>query len=244
MRTEGPAGEGRAPPGRRFRLVLFDVGGTLVEDQDFNLYGEIAASVGIDAHPEAIAEAVRAANATLGPGDPPSGSVGYWQKVLATASAGEVGDAPVQRFAERLARLPRTGHLFSDVRRTLERLRAEGRRLGVVSNTRSDEGLRELLGSVGILRYFTVVMSAGRAGYAKPHPEIFRRAAREAGVESAEAFYVGDLPEVDVRAAERAGLGAVWLHRDGTGFGEEPPEITSLTELPRWIARLEAGSVK
>jgi HAD superfamily hydrolase (TIGR01509 family) len=244
MGREGPGGGGRSGPARRFRLVLFDVGGTLVEDQDFNLYGEIAGALGIDAHPEAIAEAVRSVNAALGPGDPASGSAGYWQRVLARASERAVAEAAAKGFAERLARLPRTGHLFSDVRRTLERLQKEGRALGVVSNARSEEGLRALLGSVGILPYFAVVVSAGRVGLAKPQPEIFRQAAREASVAPAEAFYVGDLPELDVRAAERAGLGAVWLHRDGTGFGEEPPEITSLTELPRWIARLEAGSVK
>jgi putative hydrolase of the HAD superfamily len=50
---------------------------------------------------------------------------------------------------------------------------------------------------------------------------------------------VGDLPYTDVRAAQAAGLRAVWLNRAGTGLGANLPEVTSLTEIPGHIAQIE-----
>ena len=238
----GPVPGSSARP--RFKAVLFDVGGTLVEDRDFSEYESIAEQIGLRTEAEAIGEAVRWADASLdGPGPRPVPEE-YWGRVLARSSGSEVPGSLARRFVERLERLPRVAHLFSDVRRTLERLAAEGRRLGVVSNSRSEAGLRETLGASGILGYFEALVSSGSEGVAKPDPEIFRRAVRRLGLGVHEAFYVGDLAYTDARAAARAGLGSVWLNREGTGFGSDPPVISSLSELPRWVARIEAASVK
>jgi HAD superfamily hydrolase (TIGR01549 family) len=224
--------------------VLFDVGGTLVEDRDFTEYAAIAEHLEVPAHPEAIAEAVRWADQALDARAERGSTDEYWRQVLGMASGQELPISVGRRFVERLERLPRVAHLFSDVRRTLDRLRSERRRLGILSNARSDSALRDLLESVGILSYFQAIVASGSEGVAKPDPEIFRRAVTRLGVGVGEAFYVGDLAYTDAKAAERAGLGAVWLHRDGTGFGTDPPEITSLSELPRWMAKLEGARLK
>ena len=57
-----------------------------------------------------------------------------------------------------------------------------------------------------------------------------------------ETLYVGNLAYTDAKAATAAGLHGVWLNRFGWGFGEEPPEITSLTELPAFVRRVRDGS--
>lgn len=235
---------GRAPRLPRFRAIFFDVGGTLVEDRDFGEFAEIAEHLDVPAHPEAIAEAVRWADTTLDRAEPRRSTDEYWRQVLARATGGDLPVSVGRRFVERLERLPRVAHLFSDVRRTLDRLRSEGRRLGIISNSRSESSLRELLEPVGILGQFQAIVSSGSEGVAKPDPEIFRRAVGRLGVGVDEAFYVGDLAYTDAKAAQRAGLASVWLNRGGTGFGTDPPEITSLSELPRWVARLEGVSVK
>ncbi|MGI0068384.1 MAG: HAD family hydrolase, partial [Thermoplasmata archaeon] len=90
---------------------------------------------------------------------------------------------------------------------------------------------------------FTTVTSSGTEGVRKPDPEIFRRALARAHVEAGESFYVGNLAHTDAEAARAAGLGSVWLHRYGTGFNLDPPEITSLLEVPNWVRRLE-GTVE
>lgn len=228
----------------RIRAVLFDMGGTLVEDRDFEAFTLIAEQLDIPVHPDDLSEAVRWGTAEFDrPRFDPT-RVEFWSAVLARAAKAEVPMSTVQRFVERLRRLPRVPHLFSDVRRCLERLKRDGRAMGVVSNSWSEASARETLRRAGILGFFSVILSSGTEGVAKPDPEIFRRAVTRIGVAPTEAFYVGDLAYTDARAAAAAGLHAVWLNRDGDGFGEDPPEITSLSELPRLVTRLEGVLVK
>jgi len=228
----------------RIRAVLFDMGGTLVEDRDFEAFCEIAEQVGIPAHPDDLAEAVRwGMNEFDRPGADPD-RLDYWTAVLSKASKADVPAPLVRAYVDRLRRRPRAPHLFSDVRRCLERLKDDRRVLGVVSNSWSEEGVRHALREVGILGFFSAIVSSGTEGVAKPDPEIFMRAARRIGVVPSEVFYVGDLPNTDARAAAAAGMHSVWLHRDGDGLGDDPPEITSLSELPKLVSRTEGAPVK
>jgi HAD superfamily hydrolase (TIGR01509 family) len=218
--------------GRRFRAVLFDTGGTLVDGHDYLAYEEVAEEVGLSADADAIAEAVRWATKEYDRPQPPPEEE-YWRTVLARALGGELDLSAARRFADRLRRRARSSRLFSDVRRTLDRLKADRLTLGALSNSRRPVAeLRESLERLDILHYFHAVLSSGSEGVSKPDPSFFRRAAARLGVAPSETFYVGDLAFTDARAAAAAGLGSVWLHRDGTGFGEDPPEITSLLELP------------
>jgi putative hydrolase of the HAD superfamily len=131
--------------------------------------------------------------------------------------------------------------LYSDTRRCLDILRAQRRALGVVSNSRSEASVRRILDRVGILDYFARVVSSGTEGVEKPDPEIFRRALERMKVPAAEAVYVGNLAQTDAKAASAAGMYGVWLNREGFGFGLDPPEITSLLEVPLVVRRLENG---
>lgn len=176
------------------------------------------------------------------PPEPPPSEEDYWRSVLARATGSELDLHRTRRFLERLSRRAHVASLFSDVRLTLERLRSEGRLLGVLTNSgRSEEELRSTLERHGILSFFAAVVSSGSVGSSKPDPSFFRRAVDRLGVAVHEAFYVGDLAYTDAKAARAAGLRSVWLHRDGTGFGDDPPEITSLHELPRFVAQLDGA---
>ena len=82
---------------------------------------------------------------------------------------------------------------------SLERLRALGLELAVVANW--DVSLRRLLGEIGLTRYFTAVIHAGR----KPAPDGLLRALGELQVAPARALHIGD-HEVDREAAAAAGV--------------------------------------
>jgi putative hydrolase of the HAD superfamily len=86
--------------------------------------------------------------------------------------------------------------------------------LGVITNGREGRQ-RPKFEALGIHEYFRVFLSSERAGVEKPAPGIFRLALDEAGVEPAEAVFVGDRLDVNVLGAIDAGMHAVWLDHRG-----------------------------
>lgn len=225
-------------PRPRFAWVFFDLGGTLLDERDFPSWIDLGRALGLTLSEDHLAHAYLEVNAETDTPDPPP-PVEWWRRLLERASGEQVGEGLAQTYLDAWRRLSRSLPIFSDTRRCLVQLRDEGRLLGVISNSRSEESVRAHLAAAGIASFFREVLSSGTEGVAKPDPEIFRRAAARAKVPIAETFYVGDLAYRDARAAAAAGMGSVWLHRDGWGFGDDPPEITSLTELPFHLRQLE-----
>jgi HAD superfamily hydrolase (TIGR01549 family) len=113
-------------------------------------------------------------------------------------------------------------------------LRRAGIPVGLVSN--SEGQLQALLERVGLGQAFDLVMDSTVEGVSKPAPEIFHRACERLGVDRAETLYAGDIPEIDVRGALRAGLQAALVDPYGLypDFAEAP-RFASLTALARAI---------
>ena len=109
---------------------------------------------------------------------------------------------------------PALWHVFPEVFEVLERVRASGRRLAVVSNW--DSRLPALLERLGLKRHFEHVLVSALEGVEKPGAEIFARAAARLGVEPARCLHVGDSPLDDYRGAESAGMRAVLVDRGWT----------------------------
>ncbi|WP_151636572.1 HAD family hydrolase [Noviherbaspirillum aerium] len=127
--------------------------------------------------------------------------------------------------------------LFEDVLPVLGRMK---RRLALatVSNGVSD------LDAIGIAHLFDASIAAYSFGRAKPDPSIFHAACDALKIAPGEAIYVGDDPLLDVVGAQKAGLRAVWLNRDGLGPARGLPEhvrpdavCADLIELERWIGQ-------
>ena len=96
----------------------------------------------------------------------------------------------------------------------LERLRAGGARLAVVSNW--DVSLHDVLERTApARRCVDAVVISAELGVAKPDPAIFRAALERLGASAAEAIHVGDSVEADVAGARAAGLEAVLVARNG-----------------------------
>jgi FMN phosphatase YigB (HAD superfamily) len=207
--------------------VLFGVGGTLIDTRDFSGWAELIQAQGIDLDAQALSEAHQESVRTgLVAG---ATQEEYLATILSTATRREVAADIVDRILLALRSQPLRGALFSDARLCLQRLSRDHRRLGIVSNSRSEEDLRDLLRRLGILSWFGVVVSSGTEHLRKPDPEIFRRAIARIDVDGHSAAFVGDDPLNDVEGARRAGLRPIWLNRDGTGHGLDPPEVTSLS---------------
>jgi putative hydrolase of the HAD superfamily len=136
--------------------------------------------------------------------------------------------------------------LHDDVLPCLERLRADGYRLGIIANQPSQ--VRSALERDGLVPFFEVWGVSEDLGLQKPDPELFLHALRTAGVEPSCAVMVGDRLDYDIRPAQQADMRTVWVLR-----GEAPDDPTEaqlteagasvrdLTELPGELAALGDG---
>jgi putative hydrolase of the HAD superfamily len=95
----------------------------------------------------------------------------------------------------------------------LRSLRSLGVTVGVVSN--SDGRAAEALERAGLAHHFDFVIDSAVVGYSKPDPRIFDVACERAGVRPDEAMHVGDIEEIDVAGARRAGVRAVLFDPEG-----------------------------
>ena len=110
----------------------------------------------------------------------------------------------------------------------LRTLKAQGRRLGVVSAKRR-KTIELAFDVLPLRRYFDVVVSADDTERHKPDPEPLAFALAVVGSEPTEAAYVGDSP-FDIRAAKAGGLfsvGVTWggIHARERLAREEPDAL-------------------
>jgi putative hydrolase of the HAD superfamily len=117
----------------------------------------------------------------------------------------------------------------ADVPHALERLRALGLRLVVVSNANGK--LRFLLERLGLASAFDVMLDSHVEGVEKPDPRLFRIALERSGGRPETTLHVGDLYHVDVAGARAAGLRAVLLDAAGLYPEADCARVRSLTEL-------------
>jgi putative hydrolase of the HAD superfamily len=124
--------------------------------------------------------------------------------------------------------------LFDDVLPALTGLKKRGLILGLISNV--DQDISALLEKLGLTNWLQVVVTSQDIGFNKPSPEIFREAVKRAGVQPAEAIYVGDQYEIDVIGANKAGLKGILIDR-GDFFPEivDCPRLQNLVQISGYL---------
>lgn len=95
--------------------------------------------------------------------------------------------------------------LKEDCVHTLERLKAEGLYLSVVSNI-DDDMLDPLIAREGLERYFDHWTSSEAAQSCKPDLRFFEVARERSGLAARDVLFVGDSPEHDIAGAAAAGM--------------------------------------
>jgi putative hydrolase of the HAD superfamily len=118
---------------------------------------------------------------------------------------------------------------YPEVPAVLERLRAGGARLAVVSNW--DVSLHDVLERTALRPLVDTVVISAELGAAKPDPAIFREALERLGARPSEAMHVGDSVEHDVAGARAAGLEAVLVARNGAEAPDGVRVVASLDGL-------------
>ena len=212
--------------------MLFDAGNTLLFLDHDRMAAAVGAALGISLDPGRLAAgtgaATRAAEHARG-ADRDRARV-YLEALFTGAGVPAARMEEVGECLQGLHReLHRWGRLAPGTREALDRLRAAGLRLGVVSN--SDGRVEEALVAAGLRDRFDVVLDSALVGVEKPDPAIFRAALDALGVAPAEALYVGDLYEVDVVGARAAGMPAALLGLVLPGAAPDCPRFDSLGAL-------------
>ena len=99
--------------------------------------------------------------------------------------------------------------------------RAQGIVVGIVSNTISGRGVREILARYGVLADLGPSAYSDEVGVRKPGREIFEAALAGLGTAPEDVWYVGDKTVNDGRGGKDAGIGTVCLLRGGKDSDEE-----------------------
>jgi len=106
-------------------------------------------------------------------------------------------------------------YVYPDVKRTLQRLKKMGLKLGVITGG-YEEDIESILPKARLEKFFDVCVGVNTTGKRKPHPEAFRYALRQLDVKPREALFVGDNLEADYIGATKAGLIPVLIKREGS----------------------------
>ncbi len=136
------------------------------------------------------------------------------------------------------------------IRETLDALRAQGMKLGLISNIISLSVAPHFLEEYGVRDYMDCVVLSSATGIRKPSPDIFRVAERELGLGPEVLAYVGDTLSRDVMGTRNAGWrlmiqirnpGAARRDRGLEHAGLEPDcLVDALEEIPEIIRRENA----
>ncbi|HYX21186.1 MAG TPA: HAD-IA family hydrolase [Thermoanaerobaculia bacterium] len=211
------------------RAVLFDAGGTLI-----HVDGErVCRAAGIDfdaaAFRTAEGEAVAAVRRLVleRPESRDAERIPLYMTTLVRELGLDAEDA-CREAAGRIAAEHGRANLWSraadDAAETLSGLRTRGYRVAVISN--ADGRVRRLLEVAGLAPHLEFVVDSAEVGLEKPDPRIFHAATDRLALPPEACAYVGDIYEIDVVGAERAGLSAILV-----GDGPAPESVRRVARL-------------
>ncbi|MDQ0857768.1 HAD family hydrolase [Bacillus sp. V2I10] len=124
-------------------------------------------------------------------------------------------------------------HLIS----MLKGLKSKSIKLGIITNGKGQFQI-DNINALGIKTYFETIIVSEWEGVKKPDPLIFKKALEQLNVSPDESIYVGDHPENDVSAAQKAGMKGIWKKDSQWGSLETDFIIDDLAELPLIMERI------
>lgn len=139
------------------------------------------------------------------------------------------------------------------IKETLDALRAQGMKLGLISNIISLSVAPHFLEEYGVRDDMDCIVLSSATGIRKPSPEIFRAAEKALGLGPEELAYVGDTLSRDVMGVRNAGWrlmiqirnpGAAHRDKGLENAGLKPDYlIEGLEEIPGIVRRENEGTM-
>ncbi|MFO7562608.1 MAG: HAD-IA family hydrolase [Enhygromyxa sp.] len=146
----------------------------------------------------------------------------------------ELPRAMVEPFIEESNRLTATIPVVDGTREVLTRLRSAGLGLGVATG-KDGARARRVLGELGLLEHFDLVVGSDEVERPKPAPDMIRKNLEHLACAPERALLIGDAPS-DIRAGKGAGVttaAALWGDTDERALRAERPDLclTSMGEV-------------
>lgn len=104
-------------------------------------------------------------------------------------------------------------HFYEGVPELLTKLRAEGKKLGIITDGRP-EGQRAKIRALGLESYVDHILITDELGgveFRKPNPAAFLEMQKKLGVTFAEMCYIGDNIQKDFIAPQSLGMESIWF---------------------------------
>jgi putative hydrolase of the HAD superfamily len=220
------------------RPVIFDLYNTLIDgadDERDRALGEMAALLGVA--PAALVREYHGSWADR--------LVRWTVEETIRIIAGRLGVDPTADQVAAAAKLRRglPGRLFDlvsvDTLAVLDALRADGHRLGLLSNATAESV--EAWPDGPLARRFDVAIFSSAVGLAKPDPAIYHLIAERIGARPAECVFVGDGSDDELAGAAAVGMTVFRTVEFRDTLPSWPgPVIGTLAELPTVLAELSS----
>lgn len=202
----------------KVKAVLFDLGNTLVHQQPYEPFQRILQANGVFKPIEEIREAFEKGSRefdvekhkALGPHE-------FYVRWNMTILKHLRITRSVRKLAEEIERQWfnfSKVYVYPDVRDSLRNLKQMGLKLGVVTGG-YELDIEQILPWAGLEQFFDICVGFDTTGKRKPSPEAFKHTLKQLDVKPEEAIFVGDSLEQDYFGAQKVGMKAVLIQREG-----------------------------
>ena len=138
----------------------------------------------------------------------------YLSRVLASYEVYDPLRNVIQGSLERMYRFTEEyWQLEEDAISTLNQLKADGYRLGMITNAANADNANRLIDNCGLRPYFEVILISAVEKIRKPDTRIYSRAISRFDLPPSSFVMVGDTLTADILGAQNAGMRAIWINR-------------------------------
>ena len=136
------------------------------------------------------------------------------RSLLDEAGYANVSDTILRRAIQDMYTISQSHwHLEADALPTLQSLREQGYRMGLISNAGDDQDVQTLIDKAGLRGYFDIILTSAAQGIRKPNPRLFHQALQTWAAGPERAAMIGDTLGADILGAKNAGIYSVWITR-------------------------------
>jgi len=228
------------------RVLLFDLGGTLMYEKDawppIILRAEQAlvaslATSGIYVRPEVYGEAVSFLDfytrRRLARADHAEDiSTALLSTLLEQNGYPAVDPQVVRQALQAMYAVTQTNWVAEDdALPVLKSLKSSGYRLGLVSNAADDDNTQFLIDKGGFRPYVEFIVSSAACAIRKPDPRIFELALDFFKEPASKTAMIGDTLDADILGANQLGMFSIWITRRAQPTTEELARIKPLARI-------------